>query len=358
MNLHLISGFLGSGKTTAIQTACKTLMAEDMRVGVITNDQGIKLVDTGFFESHAVPNRQVINGCFCCNYNALDENIQSLIQTNDPDVIFAESVGSCTDIVATVMKPLLQFRKDVTVTVSTFADIQLLYMLFVEKKHLFNDEVQYIYQKQLEEAEIIIVSKIDLVNEETISRVQHFLKDQYQHKRVIYVNGTSEESTMQWLNLITEKTAAVAPASLEIDYDIYGAGEAMLAWLDEEFELFSNNDSAVEDAVSLANNIYRQLKNNKLSIGHFKLLINQQLKISYTEMHAAHIPVTIPKAARAEIVLNARVQTDPETLREIISNAMDDLQKEKNCSIKVTNSSAFIPGYPRPTHRIISNMMA
>lgn len=111
MQIHLVSGFLGSGKTTAIQTACKILMADNYKVGVITNDQGIKLVDTGYFESNSIPNRQVINGCFCCNYNALNQNIQSLIQTNNPDIIFAESVGSCTDIVATVMKPLLQFKK-------------------------------------------------------------------------------------------------------------------------------------------------------------------------------------------------------------------------------------------------------
>ena len=130
MQIHLISGFLGSGKTTAIQTACKVLQSENKTVGVITNDQGIMLVDTGYFESNCIPNRQVVNGCFCCNYNALDENIESLIVTNDPDVIFAESVGSCTDIVATVMKPLLKFKTDIGVTVSTFADIRLLPVLF------------------------------------------------------------------------------------------------------------------------------------------------------------------------------------------------------------------------------------
>jgi G3E family GTPase len=118
------------------------LQSDNKKVGVITNDQGIILVDTGYFQSNAIPNRQVINGCFCCNYDSLDENIESLIKTNDPDVIFAESVGSCTDIVATVMKPLQQFKKDIAVTVSTFADARLLHMLFIENKQLFNDEVK------------------------------------------------------------------------------------------------------------------------------------------------------------------------------------------------------------------------
>ena len=102
MKIHLLSGFLGSGKTTAIQQACNSLMQQGIGVGVITNDQGIKLVDEGFFNSLGIPNRQVINGCFCCNYNDLDDSIESLISLNNPEVIFAESVGSCTDIVATV----------------------------------------------------------------------------------------------------------------------------------------------------------------------------------------------------------------------------------------------------------------
>lgn len=356
MNLHLISGFLGSGKTTAIQTACKILQSESKKVGVITNDQGIMLVDTGYFESNSIPNRQVINGCFCCNYNALDENIQSLIQTNNPDIIFAESVGSCTDIVATVMKPLLQFRKDVTVTVSTFADVQLLYMLFVEKKPLFKEEVQYIYQKQLEEAEIIVVSKADLATNEMCNSVHDFLQNEYPGKNLIYINGTDATSTMQWLNSISSQMP-VGLSSLNIDYNVYGAGEAMLGWLDKAFEIYNADGNAIDDAVALANNIFRQLKNNELPVGHLKFLINQQLKISYTGIQAPSIPSTLP-AVKAAVILNARVQTDPGTLSRIIADAMYKLQKEKNCTISIANSNAFVPGYPKPTHRIDNTIIA
>lgn len=358
MQIHLISGFLGSGKTTAIQTACTVLIADDLKVGVITNDQGIKLVDTGYFESNAIPNRQVINGCFCCNYNALDENIQSLVETNDPDIIFAESVGSCTDIVATVMKPLLQFKKDVAVTISTFADARLLHMLFVEKKRLFNDEVNYIYTKQLEEAEIIVVSKTDLITKETQDAVQQFLQTEYLGKQIIFINGTDAESILQWLNIIQKTNAQSHLSSLNIDYDIYGAGEAMLAWLDDEFEIKSNAGNAIEDAITLANNIFQQLKHNDLPIGHLKLLINQQLKMSYTAIQTPDITATILSAAKAHVILNARVQADPETLRKIISDAMSDLQKERQCSINMIDSAAFVPGYPKPTHRIIDNISA
>ncbi len=122
MKLHLLSGFLGSGKTTAIQNAASYLLQKEVKAGVITNDQGTRLVDGDFFKSLELPGEQVVNSCFCCNYLELDRKIESLIKTHNVSTIFAESVGSCTDLVATIFNPLLQFRPQLQVTVSTFAD--------------------------------------------------------------------------------------------------------------------------------------------------------------------------------------------------------------------------------------------
>lgn len=74
MKVHLLSGFLGSGKTTAIQNACNILKQQDIKTAVISNDQGIKLVDNSFFNSLNIPDRQVINGAFAAI-------ITTLIQT-------------------------------------------------------------------------------------------------------------------------------------------------------------------------------------------------------------------------------------------------------------------------------------
>ncbi len=57
MKIHLVTGFLGSGKTTAMQHACLTLLQQGIKTGVITNDQGIKLVDGDFFKSLNIAGR-------------------------------------------------------------------------------------------------------------------------------------------------------------------------------------------------------------------------------------------------------------------------------------------------------------
>ncbi len=111
MQLHMVGGFLGSGKTTAIAAACKALAVRKMTAGVITNDQGKYLVDTAFFDLQKIPAVQVARGCFCCNYDDLITRIDQLVRAVQPDVIFAEAVGSCADMVATVIKPLQELEK-------------------------------------------------------------------------------------------------------------------------------------------------------------------------------------------------------------------------------------------------------
>lgn len=353
MQIHLVSGFLGGGKTTAIGTACKALLYKGYKVGVITNDQGIRLVDTGYLESFSIPNRQVIDGCFCCNYNALDANIQSLIEANHPHVIFAESVGSCTDMVATVMKPLQQYRSHVQVTVSTFADALLLKMLYIDGKPLFRDEVKYIYQKQLEEAQIIVVTKIDLITADGLSEIQSFLQKQYPQKTIVCVNGTNVDSVSTWLKIVQKQIQeSTTLTSLQINYDTYSAGEAMLAWLDEELELYSSNETAWEEATVLADKIYDKIKAHQLAIGHLKFLIDGVCKISYTSTSETPGSLELKKTSSAQLLINARIQTTPQFLEELISAAIKDTEEERHCKMIVNSLAAFQPGYPKPTHRI------
>src|SRR5690348_12261831 len=78
LEIFLVGGFLGSGKTTAVSNACLQLISRHKKVAVITNDQGEELVDSSYMQNLSISNEEVFNGCFCCNYNDLDEHILKL----------------------------------------------------------------------------------------------------------------------------------------------------------------------------------------------------------------------------------------------------------------------------------------
>ena len=110
--MFFVGGFLGAGKTTAIQALARIFARQGLKAAAITNDQATGLVDTLFLANAGVPAEEVAGSCFCCNFNGLAESIQHSIKTAAPDVILAEPVGSCTDIVATVIRPMRALMKD------------------------------------------------------------------------------------------------------------------------------------------------------------------------------------------------------------------------------------------------------
>ena len=352
MKIHLLTGFLGSGKTTAAQQAAQYLIDRNIKTGIITNDQGSKLVDGGLFKHLDIPNREVINGCFCCNYNQLNENITSLAAAAGVEVIFAESVGSCTDIVATVLKPLLKFRKDVQVTVSTFADARLLWMMLHEEANAFDETVRYIYFKQLEEAAVIVVNKIDLLDERQLAALEDTMQKKYSDKLRLYQNTYNKHDIEHWLDTLNNYSANSAIASLNIDYDTYAEGEAKLAWVDQEIAIYSSDNNAMEQAIMLINKIFEAVKKKKYAIGHMKFLLNNSVKISFTSAHDQPAQITFEPSGYANLLINIRVQTIPENITMLVANAIKSIEKQSGCNITVSSSSAFQPGYPQPEHRM------
>ncbi|HEY4154543.1 MAG TPA: GTP-binding protein [Puia sp.] len=352
MDIHLLSGFLGSGKTTAIQSACRILSEKGIKAAVITNDQGIRLVDAGLFKQLGIPGRQVLNGCFCCNYRDLDNQIQSLLETAEPEVIFAESVGSCTDIVATVFKPLRVFRPDVRVTLSVFADAMLLHLLLIDKTFLFDEEVNYIYFKQLEESNILIISKMDLLNSDELRDLKNGLNERYPDKLIHYQDSRNDDQVRQWLGQLEPAVSDLNPRSLEMDYAKYGAGEAKLAWLDQELDIESSNKTATRDAIQLMQEIFKKIAAEKHPIGHLKYLLNGQQKISFTSSSLPEIGFEILPAVGATLLLNARVQTSPGALSLLVSDAIRTFEEQSGCRVRTNSISSFQPGFPTPTCRM------
>jgi len=359
IKLFLVGGFLGSGKTTAIQRASDYLHQQKRKTGVITNDQGTQQVDTQFIKGHAIPSEEVAGGCFCCNYNDLEKSIKSLEINERPEIIFAESVGSCADLAATVINPLISFNPgQYEIVLSVFADTRLLVQFLQNDKDIFYDNVNYIYKKQLEEADIIVANKVDLLTEEQLDLAKQLIEMEYGDKIVLYQNSLSIESIKQWLIFCGECQNISLRPSLEIDYDIYGTGESELAWLDEEIGIVTTDNSAIAAGHTLVNKIYEKITRRGYPIGHLKFLIDngqRQQKISYTTIADANIAHPVYEGANRIIILvNARVQVSAGLLEEIVEEAICETEMAANCKIIQQKLSAFQPGYPHPTHRIIS----
>src|SRR5690348_16496152 len=288
MKIFLVGGFLGSGKTTAILQAALSLKEQGKKAGIITNDQGEQLVDTGFLRGNDIAVKEVTGSCFCCNFRELVNSIRALREKSAalPDAIFAESVGSCTDLAATVANPLLHFNKLMDITISVFADVRLLSIYLQNHKRVFHQNINYIYEKQLEEADIIVVNKIDLFNQKQLNQAKQLIEKEFPGKIILYQSSLTGEGVKQWLTALLNYPPRISfKKSLELDYDKYADGEARLAWLNEEIDILATDNNAVGAGRMLTNLIYTKIDQEKYPIGHLKFLIKERQwykKISFT----------------------------------------------------------------------------
>ncbi len=355
MKLILTGGFLGSGKTTAIQQACNILVQENKKVAVVTNDQGEELVDSKFIEGFSIPVKEVVKGCFCCNYNALLQNIYAFNKEINPDIIFAESVGSCTDIVATIAKPLAEMHPEFSVNISVFVDVSLLHSLITGTSSFIDESVRYIFKKQMEEADTLILNKIDLLNKKQLDEVLHTIQQEYASKKILLQNSFDTKNIQQWIDCFNEAYSSERK-SLDIDYNVYGEGEAKLAWLDAVLDIKTKKIAAAKTASIFADVMYKNIATQKLTIGHLKYLVNDggnNFKINYTTTSKEQENLSIDSiSVNASVIVNARVQTTPEILQQILYDSIDEVALQTNSEIKIQSLSAFKPGFPKPTYRI------
>ncbi|NRF37335.1 GTP-binding protein [Pedobacter foliorum] len=354
MKLYLIGGFLGSGKTTAILNAAIELIGKGIQVGVITNDQGVELVDTRFIKHANIPVMEVTDGCFCCNYDKLDDQIAALKESDHVEVIFAESVGSCTDMIATVVKPLEKFNKDIETVITVFVDANVLPTM-LQGAPLFTDNVSYIYKKQIEEADLLVVNKIDSLSEVEFEKMKLLVGKKYPDKTTLFQNSLDESSINDWMAALVDFKTKTRD-SLVIDYDVYAAGEAELAWLDLEIELFTGTNDAFGEGKALITEFHEAIDREKLAIGHLKFFIDdgtQQEKISFTAGTQSSLSGNRKTSSgKVDILINARVQSDPNHLESLLLNLIQEAEKKNGYKVVQKKLSSFKPGYPRPIHRI------
>src|SRR6476620_6945580 len=124
--------------------------------------------------SRGFATEEIPGGCFCCRFNSLLDAAEKLTLATRPDVFVAEPVGSCTDLVATVSYPLRRIYGDqfAIAPLSVLVDpVRALRIFGLEEGGQFSEKVAYIYRKQLEEADLIIINKCDLLEPSRLAQL-------------------------------------------------------------------------------------------------------------------------------------------------------------------------------------------
>ena len=364
----MIGGFLGAGKSTALGRLARHLRDDGLRVGLITNDQASGLVDTRSLRHQGFAVEEIAGGCFCCRFDSLRAAAAELEATERPEVFVAEPVGSCTDLLATVSYPLRRLygdRFDIAPLSVMVDPRRAARVLGLETGRKFSDKVTYVYTKQLDEAQVIVVNKIDAIDETRRAELRAALAERWPAAKIFEVsareqNLPGEKGLDDWFQYIRTESLGSHPV-LDIDYDVYAEGEALLGWLNATVSLDAPKDvDGNELAEDVARGLLSRLRNDgDVEVAHLKMTLSPVEGAFADDLALVNLVGSewVPEVAerlraplrKGDLVVNLRAESPPEVLERALA---DEIAGRAHLTLDHVES--FAPAPPQPTHRMNS----
>jgi Ni2+-binding GTPase involved in maturation of urease and hydrogenase len=355
----MIGGFLGAGKTTTISRLARHYLDQGRRVGLVTNDQAQDLVDTNSLRAQGFPVEEVAGACFCCRFDDLINKVGLLQEGERPDVILAEPVGSCTDLVATVVQPLRDLygeRFEVAPYPVLFKPSHGLRILRNEPGAGFSPKAAYIFRKQLEEADAIVINRLDEIAPSMLTELTNLVTEEYPAVPLLTMSAKTGQGFEALVQLLDQQ-GPFGRKILDIDYDVYAEGEAELGWLNSAVRMTAAQpftlDALLLDIVA---KLREEFQNSGAEVAHLKAIGLHELSFGVANLvSSASTPeLSLPakgKVTEAEVIVNARVAADPVLLEEQVRRILPDVCRTYGATVEFQSMQSFRPGRPQPTHR-------
>ena len=360
----MIGGFLGAGKTTAVGKLAKRLTDQGLRVGLITNDQGRNLVDTAMLRSQGFATEEIPGGCFCCRFNSLVAAATKLTEASRPEVFIAEPVGSCTDLVATVTYPLRRLYGEsfFVAPVSVLVDpIRAQRVFGLEKGGNFSEKVIYIYHKQIEEADLVVISKSDLLDPAGLEALRAAITAKFPGKEILAVSSRNGTNLDAWFDRITSEEQAAGHA-MAVDYQVYADGEALLGWLNCTVQLAAKQAFDADPFLKrVAGEVQQRLRARDAEVAHLKMTLSPNANL-FGEIAVInlvrndYVPELSLKLENpitgGQLIVNLRAEAAPDVLGTVVREALAaSATAFPALTATLDHLEHFRPGKPSPTHR-------
>ena len=358
----MIGGFLGAGKTTLIGKIAKRYIEAGKTVGIVTNDQANDLVDTAHLRSLGFEVGEVAGACFCCNFNELIATADRLSETGPPDLLIAEPVGSCTDLVATVVRPMAQLLGD-RFEVAPFGVLlkpshgQRI-LAGDDRRSGFSPQAEYIFRKQLEEADYLMIGRAETLSADQRDLFIEQLREIDSDVPILSVSPKTEMGVDEVIGMI-ESPMVAGRRLLDIDYDIYADGEAEMGWVNAAASIVASTAVGLDDlAQQLVGAIAKQLSGQDGEVAHLKASLSGDGSQSVANLVASDQAVELGLASHREVagplelVVNARVIMDPATMEKMIRESIQQWCQTNELQSQTIHSTSLRPGRPTPTHRV------
>ncbi len=375
VRLYVVGGFLGAGKTTALTALAAHFIKQKKRVAVITNDRTDGLVDSEVMRTLGINYREISGACICARFRDFLSAAAALLEKHKPHIILAEPVGSAADLISTVIRPLRAYTQDryEIMPLTVLSDpIRVCEMLGDDECQkdgsVWPDDIKQLYDRQLSEADRILLTKTDAVADEIVEKSHAILNKLYAIQNpslgIQSFSAITGDGMDEWLQALDDYDASKSLIIEKSDHDLSSA-ESALGWLNLEVKLVPQNrdqDAGDRlDGVALIQGFFHRLHERMqgVPIGHLKLFasINNKLfKANVVDWRRGyHIEAFDPAEVdmdQAHIRINLRAVMDHNQLEQTAIEAISKAAGFQNTIVEIIRSLSVKPDRPKPVYRL------
>ncbi len=171
----VITGFLGVGKTTLLINTVKEHF-KNKKIAIVVNEFGEVGVDATILKNVYSEVIEISEGCICCKLSQeFEKGILEIIDKQKPDLIFVETSGTSEPF------PIYMSLKNLGIFVNGIVCV-------IDTKNFDNYKHHSTAKYQIGGSNILVLNKTDLVDENTLKKVEaevRDIKEQFNVKNIL-----------------------------------------------------------------------------------------------------------------------------------------------------------------------------
>ncbi len=164
----LVSGFLGSGKTTLIKSLAEYFSANNVKSALIINEIGEIGIDNKYMKRLGYNLWELFGGCICCTLASGLVDTMEQLKEYEPEVVMIEPSGGADP------KTTIDALVDMDIERK---DIVNFFLLDTTRLEMFMAVLQPLLQSSINEADVVLINKTELTEENTFHEALRIVRE-------------------------------------------------------------------------------------------------------------------------------------------------------------------------------------